>query len=178
MRRLYKAMNKRTIRAYWIVPAVCVLMTSACADSTTSVSVRGYNHMSRLFIHAFDVNGTPGPKVFPKSGGGETCCVMIPQRWRPGLKARVVWEYDQMEDSTEPLPKNQVAEVEIPEYRNIGAVHVHFYEGHRIKVIVSPCSPEHPFYPLSGQDLAPWTPSGSKENMREAAKRGGGSVEC
>jgi hypothetical protein len=178
MQRLFKPMNERTLRVCWIVPVACVLMASACADSTTSVSVRGYNHMNRLSIHAFDVNSTAGPNVSPESGGGETCCVSIPERWKPGLKARVAWEYDQDEGSTQPLPKNQVAEVEIPEYRRVGAVQVHFYEGHRIKVIVSPCSPEHPFYPLGGKDLAPWTPSGSKENMREAAKRGGGSVDC
>lgn len=166
------------MRAYWSVPVACVLMTTACAESTTSVSVRGYNHMDRLSIHAFQVNGTAGPNVSPGSGGGETCCVTMPERWRPGLKARVVWEYDQDEGSTQPLPKNQVVEVAIPEYRQPGAVQVHFYEGHRIKVIVSPCSPTHPFYPMNGVDLAPWKPSGSKENMREAAKRGGGTVEC
>ena len=154
------------------------MMTSACTNSTTSVSVRGYNHMNRLSIHIFDINGTAGLNVSPESGGGETCCVSIPAQWRPGIKIRVAWQYDQDDNSTRPLPKDQVVEVEVPKYRRVGAVQVHFYDDHRIKVVVSPCSPSHPFYPLSGKDLAPWTPSGTKEDMRDAAKRGGGSVEC
>jgi len=171
-------MKKRTINTYLILAAASLLMTTGCTDSTTSVSVRGYNHMNRLSIHIFDINGTAGPNVSPESGGGETCCVSIPARWRPGIKMRVAWKYDQDEDLKRPLPRDQIVEVDVPEYRRVGAVQVHFYDDHRIKLVVSPCSPRHPFYPLSGRDLAPWTPSGSKEDMRDAAKRGGGSVEC
>jgi hypothetical protein len=31
---------------------------------------------------------------------------------------------------------------------------------------------------LTGGDLAPWEPFGTKEEAREAAQRGGGSVDC
>ena len=176
--RRFKSMNKQTTCAYLIAAGASILMTSACTETTTSVSVSGYNHMNQLSIHMFDINGTAGINASPGSGGGETCCVTIPLRWQPGIKMRVRWEYDQDEDSTQSLPKNQVTEVDIPEYRRLGAVQVHFYDGHRVKLVVSPCSPEHPFYPVSGQDLAPWTPFVSKEDMRDAAKRGGGSIEC
>jgi hypothetical protein len=134
--------------------------------------------MKNLSIHTFTVNGAMGPNVRPESGGGETCCVSIPKQWRPGLKAKVAWEYDQKEEVASPLPEDQTAEVDIPEYHFIGAVHVHFYDKHKIKIIVSKCSPEHPFYPMSAADLAPWQPSGTKEDRREAAQRGGGSVDC
>jgi len=134
--------------------------------------------MRNLSIHTFTVNGIMGPNARPGTGGGETCCVSIPRQWRPGLKAKVAWEYDQKEDVASPLPENQTAEVDIPQYRDVGAMHVHFYDGHNIKIVISNCSPRHPFYPMSPADLAPWQSSGTKEDAREAAQRGGGSVDC
>jgi len=155
-----------------------VLMTSACSDATVPVGLRGYNHMKDLTIHVFTVNGTMGPNVSTESGGGETCCVSLPRNWRPGLKAKVSWEYDQKEGAANPLPKSQAAEFDIPEYPFGGSLQVHFYPKHKVKIVVSPCSPRHPFYPMTSADLAPWSPSTTKEVMRDAAQRGGGSVDC
>jgi hypothetical protein len=172
-------MKKRKIaRLPIVVLTICILATTACVDSTNSVSLRGYNHMKVLAISAFTVNGAIGPNVDTESGGGETCCVNIPKQWRPGLKARVSWSYDQNDDAEGPLPASQTAEVDIPEYRFVGAVQVHFYDEHKIKIIVSTCHPEHPFYPLNVVDLAPWQPSGTKAEAREIAQRGGGSIDC
>jgi len=155
-----------------------IVTAVACSDVTVPAGLRGYNHMKELSIHYFTVNGASGPNVRPESGGGETCCVSLPKRWRPGLKAKVSWEYDQKEDARHPLPKNQTAEVEIPQYLFGGSLQVHFYDNHKVRIVVSPCSPEHPFYPLSRADLAPWEPSGTKDDVRDAAQRGGDSVEC
>jgi hypothetical protein len=166
------------MRFHIIVSIVCIVTMPACSDSTIPASVRGYNHMKDLSIHYFTVNGAGGLNVRPESGGGETCCVSLPKRWRPGLKAKVSWEYDQKEDALKPLPANQMAEADIPQYPFGGALQVHFYADHKIKIVVSSCSPEHPFYPMSAADLAPWQPSGTKEEWRESAKRGGGSVDC
>lgn len=157
---------------------IVFVTTSACSDATIPASVRGYNHMKDLSVHYFTVNGTGGPNVRPESGGGETCCIRLPKRWKPGLKATVAWEYDQKEGDRRPLPENQKAEVDIPEYPFGGSFQVHFYAKHKIKVVVSPCSPEHPFYPMKAIDLAPWEPDGTKEDAREAAQRGGGSIDC
>lgn len=161
-----------------VVSLICIFATTACSDSTNAVSLRGYNHMKVLAIRIFTVNGAMGPNVDTESGGGETCCVTIPKQWRPGLKAKVSWSYDQNDDVASPLPPSQTAEVDIPEYHFVGAVHVHFYEKHKIKIVVSKCSPRHPFYPMTAADLAPWQPSRTKEEARAAAQRGGGSVDC
>ncbi|WP_312548080.1 DUF3304 domain-containing protein [Massilia sp.] len=157
---------------------VFVLATTACTDSTNAVSVRGYNHMKVLAIRGFTVNGVMGPNVDTESGGGETCCISIPKQWRPGLKAKVSWSYDQNDDVQSPLPAGQSTEVDIPEYRFVGALHVHFYDEHKIKIIVSRCSPRHPFYPMRTADLAPWQPSETKKDAREAARRVGDSIDC
>lgn len=166
------------VRVCVVASIGCIVMISACSDATIPASIRGYNHMKDLSIHIFTVNGRSGPNVDTESGGGETCCVSLPKRWRPGLKAKVWWEYDQKEDSPHPLPENQTAEVDIPQYPYGGSLQVHFYAQHKVKIVVSPCSPAHPFYPLTGGDLAPWEPFGTKEEAREAAQRGGGSVDC
>jgi hypothetical protein len=166
------------LRPHVLILIGCVIMMSACSDATTPASIRGYNHMKDLSIHIFTVNGASGPNVRPESGGGETCCVSLPQNWRPGLKAKVSWEYDQKEDAPRPLPEKQKAEVDIPPYPFGGSLQVHFYAKHKVKIVISPCSPAHPFYPLTGSDLAPWEPSFTKEDAREAAQRGGGSVDC
>lgn len=172
-------MKKRKDACLYIVTSfICIFATTACEDSTNAVSLRGYNHMNVLAISAFTVNGAMGPNVDTESGGGETCCVSIPKQWRPGLKAKVAWSYDQNDDVKSPHPANQTAEVDIPEYRFAGAVHVHFYEEHKIKIIVSRCSPEHPFYPMSAADRAPWQSSGTKDDARESAQRGGGTIDC
>ncbi|QNA90179.1 DUF3304 domain-containing protein [Massilia sp. Dwa41.01b] len=163
---------------YIMTTAICVAMTSACSEATSPTSLRGYNHMKDLSIHIFSVNGVSGPNIRPESGGGETCCVTLPKAWRPGLKANVSWEYDQKENASHPLPANKTMEIEIPHYRSAGSLQVHFYNGHKVRMIVSPCSPEHPFYPLSAAELAPWQPFTTKEDMRETARHGGGTVDC
>ena len=127
---------------------------SGCADDMIPVEVTGYDHMDKRAILWFTVNGASGPNLFPESGGGKfSCCINIPRRWRPGMKAKIHWEYGSGDDS----PRE--AEVEIPEYtpQNLGAVQVHFYPEHRVKVIVSRYSLGHPMYPLPKADWAPWT---------------------
>lgn len=166
------------VRWHTVAPLAFIVMLSACSDATIPAGVRGYNHMKDLSIHIFTVNGISGPNVRPESGGGETCCVSLPKRWRPGLKAKVAWEYDQREDSSKPLPGNQMAEVDIPQYPYGGSLHVHFYAKHKVRIVVSPCSPEHPFYPMSAADRGAWQPFTTKEDMRETARRGGGTVDC
>lgn len=173
-----KMIKTENVCLRFVVSIGSIVMMSACSDTTIPASIRGYNHMKDLSIHIFTVNGASGPNVRPESGGGETCCVSLPKRWRPGLKAKVSWEYDQKEDAPHPLPENQTAEVDIPQYPFGGSLQVHFYAAHKVKIVISPCYPEHPFYPLTGSDLAPWEPSFSKEDAREAAQRGGGTVDC
>ncbi len=40
-------------------------------------------------INWFKVNGYRAPGL-----GGGYCCVMLPEKWTPGLKAHVEWEVD------------------------------------------------------------------------------------
>jgi len=65
-------------------------------------------------------------------------------------------------------------EVEFPTYPHPDAIQVHFYENDKVKIVVSKCSPEHPFYPLSLEDLLPWKPLSSKSEYRKSA----GPIDC
>ena len=148
----------------WIVRFLGVMVfaasIAACNENKIPVEVMGYNHMSDESIMGFSVNGAGGPNLAPESGGGgRNCCIAIPERWRPGMKARVTWAYGHGPAGSRPPPPPQEAEVEIPEYtpQNLGSVQVHFYPGHRIKVVVSKWRLGNAEYPLPREDWAPWT---------------------
>lgn len=162
---------------YFVLLVAC-LVCAACKSSTTAVSVTAYNHMKRVPIYSFSVNGGGGGgNIGGESGGAQSCCIVIPDQWRPGLKARIAWEYDSYpDDPLPPLPSQEV-EVEVPEYANPGVFQVHFYSGHKVKIVVSSCRPGHAFYPMNPEDLLPWLPRETKEEAKAAAK-GGWKNEC
>jgi hypothetical protein len=160
------------------VLAVAGVFLSACRPPTTGVSITGYNHMQRTPIYRFTVDGAMGPNVDAESGGKESCCVAIPEKWRPGLKVKVSWEYDTYQDDPNPVLPSQTVLAEVPDYRQPSVLQVHFYADHKIKIVVSPCSPRHAFYPLSKEDLLPWSSRTTEEKTSAAAKKKGQSDEC
>jgi hypothetical protein len=168
------------MRRMWVgVSTVCLsTVLLGCDDGQTSAGITGYNHMKHLYVGSFSVNEGMGPDASPENGGKETCCVSIPRIWRPGHKLKVRWHYDKLPDDPIVVPPNQEAEVVLPKYNSPGRMQVHFYDGNKVKIVISNCSVAHPFYPLSPDDLAPFKPSGTKEEARAAASRGGGTVDC
>lgn len=158
------SIRSRLERRFWRSVGVSVLavMLTACDNNDTLAGdVTGYNHMpdSGWSIAGFTVNGAGGPNIQPESGGGKfSCCMSFPKYWHPGMKAKVRWSYDVMVGDSRKPPPPQEAEVDIPEYtpKTAGAVNVHFYPDHRIKVVISRYSIEHPRYPMSEEDKKPW----------------------
>lgn len=137
----------------WLAPILVMGLIVSCFDNKATVEITGYDHMQKRAILWFTVNDASGPNLFPESGGGKyNCCIEIPKRWHRGMKATVRWEYGTGDDS----PREAV--VDIPEYtsENRGPVQVHFYDNHRVKVVVSRYSLGHPMYPLPKEDWAPW----------------------
>jgi hypothetical protein len=145
--------------------SMLLLPLVGCGNDKIAVEVTGYDHMDKRAILWFTVNGASGPNLGPESGGGGfNCCIEIPRRWRPGMKAKVRWEYGSGDDS----PRE--TEVEIPEYtpQNRGAVQVHFYADHKVKLVVSKWRLGNAEYPLPEEDWAPWTLNENWErNLRE-----------
>ena len=155
----------------WLAPFLVMGLIVSCLDNKATVEVTGYDHMEKRAILWFTVNGASGPNLFPESGGGKyNCCIEIPKRWHRGMKATVRWQYGTGDDS----PREAV--VDIPEYtsENRGPVQVHFYDNHRVKVVVSKWALGNAEYPLPKEDWAPWTINERWErNIREIREEGG-----
>lgn len=153
------------------------LAIASCSEKMMPANVTGYNHMGHFAVD-FTVNKAVGGSLSKGTGGGYSCCVLIPVQWRPGLKAKIVWQYDQAQDDDSPLPAPQEVEVDVPEYKRSGNFQVHFYQNHKVKVVVSNCSLGHPFYPMKLADQLPWSPEYSREAAIEITRQGGMSNDC
>ncbi|WP_230474295.1 DUF3304 domain-containing protein [Gibbsiella quercinecans] len=75
----------------------CVLLilflVSGCSQVNrdggyTAGDLSGINHMADSGINSFSVNGYGGTLT------GNSCCIILPEKWTTGLKARVEWEVD------------------------------------------------------------------------------------
>lgn len=156
-----------------------IVLLGACREEMVGAGIKGYNHTTSQPIYNFTINGRMGHNISPGGGGGsESCCVSLPQRWRSGLKANVTWTYDSFQTDTSPPPPPQEIEVDIPEYKHPGSIQVHFYDNHKVKIVVSRCGLGHPFYPMNLMDQLPWAPEYSKADAIESFKKGGPSYEC
>ncbi|WP_431478973.1 DUF3304 domain-containing protein [Massilia eburnea] len=140
-----------------------VPLMSACEEQNFSGALVAYNHTIDKPVYKFTVNGAMGPNVDPESGGGKrSCCVSLPKKWHPGLHVKVVWVYDRLTDDSPQLPP-QSADVEIPMYDHAGNIHVHFYDKDIVRIVISNCGAEHPFYPMDPQLLLPWKANRTKD---------------
>ncbi|CDL82111.1 DUF3304 domain-containing protein [Xenorhabdus szentirmaii] len=140
------------------------LLISGCSlannNDSSGGNLKGMNHtMSE--ITSFSVNGYGGWV------GGDTCCISLPAKWHPGLKAHVKWEssskkltstFPGYEDSEKYLAwerevlKNQVqhkAIVDIPEFdKERCGLTVHFLPCNQVKVTTTCWAYGMPNYPI------------------------------
>lgn len=158
---------------------LCALLMTSCKERSVGVGVVGFNHTNDKYINTFSVNGAPGPNVGPKEGGGKKmCCVSLPAEWRPGMQVKIWWQYGRLKDDDPALPPRQI-ELDVPKYgKSVGDVHVHFYANDKIKLVISNCDAEHPFYPLDKESLLPWKADRSKEEHLKWEKEVGAKHDC
>jgi len=140
---------KRTLKLCF---AFLMMLTGGCANATNTASsaanLRGINHIAGQYVNWFSVNGYGGTL------NGNTCCIMLPDKWRPGLKAFIKWEVDPQTAPPFPGYKDRVkfnfwkkaleesfqeytALVEIPKYDQACDLTVHFLPCKQIKVTTS-----------------------------------------
>ena len=146
---------------------IFVLLTMAVAGTSYFVydkffakkmviaSINPYNFTDIAIVDLF-VNGKWGGNIGANSGGGSSvCCVLIPEKWRPGLVVNVKWQKTEDE-------KWYTAQVEVPRYTTPAGLQVLFLENNQIKVYVMdywPCSAKHPMpkdKKLCGEPQKPW----------------------
>ncbi|SDQ43465.1 Protein of unknown function [Pseudomonas gessardii] len=77
-------------------------------------TVHGINWMS---VNGYRADG----------GGGASCCIIMPTKWRPGLKANIEWEVD-------PEPSAKMPSVTSNEFREVYAKHAANYQRHSTTV--------------------------------------------
>ena len=131
-----------------------IFAVSGCAQSSddeyNAGNLRGYNHVAGQTVNHFSVNGYGGTMA------GNTCCVMIPDKWSPGLTAHVEWEVDPQ--TAPPFPgykdwdkyqawekklkssfKKYSTDVEIIQYDHSCGLTVHFLTCQKVKITAA-CS--------------------------------------
>ncbi|GAA0344292.1 DUF3304 domain-containing protein [Morganella psychrotolerans] len=122
-------------------------------------NLSGYNHMKGTAVNWFEVNGNRG------QGAGGTCCIMVPEKWQPGMEVLVEWEVDpdgypiDVPEFNDPNYKEYMRQhkanykrykkiVPIPEYDDPCDVQVHFLPCQEVKISLSCWSPWDPNYPV------------------------------
>lgn len=97
-----------------------LLIISGCSqansDGYTAGDLRGVNHTEQGINH-FSVNGYGG------SLSGNTCCVMLPNKWYQGMQAKIEWE-------TDPEPYAELPPLGTDAYRAAYAKHAANYQQH------------------------------------------------
>lgn len=131
-----------------VLYGLLLMWISAChGGNTVTTNLVGYNHTDKDVGH-FTVDGNEGGFLQAhRGGGGFTCCISVPDPWRPGLKVKVGWTDDYDENYQERV-------VEIPKYdaKRTGQFSVHFLRNGEIKVFVPLGGLGGPDYPLKGPE--------------------------
>jgi hypothetical protein len=128
------------------------ILQAACEEEKMPIGVAGYDHVPGRAVPGFSID----EKIsFDVAGHG--CCVILPRKWRPGLKAKIDWVYYDGKLG-ERKPNAYSETVEIPEYRPDGAdkLRLHFYPEHKVKVVMSRYDAGSPFYPMKKEELLPF----------------------
>lgn len=141
---------------------ILALFMSGCSQAGdgafSGANIKGVNHTEQGINH-FSVNGYGG------SLAGNTCCVMLPDKWYPGMQASIEWETDPK--TAPPFPGYQDREkyevwekqvtssfqqnstiVEIPQYDHACAFVVHFLTCNQVKVTAACSIYGQPNYPI------------------------------
>jgi hypothetical protein len=133
-----------------------LLSLAGCKEEMVPAGVEGYKHIpwGEGGISGFAVNGRSF--FIP----GYQCCVSLPRKWRPGLKAKIDWVVylPRPGEPGENDPHTYSEVVDIPHYRPEEAegFRVHFYPDHKVKVIVTRHMIANPFYPMKKEEQLPF----------------------
>ena len=148
----------------YLMLSVFILLTGcdqSNAETSSAGNIGAINHVSGQDINWFSVNGYRAHGT-----GGGVCCVMIPDKWRPGLIAHIEWEVDPNADERIPMKKEGFefepeaiakhvakyrqysADISIPKYDQSAGISVHFLPCHQVKVYAGESSYGASNYPI------------------------------
>lgn len=143
--------------------ALLGLMLHGCSSADNEMAggnIEAVNHTLNA-INWLSVNGYRAD-----GGGGSSCCIVMPTKWRPGLKAYIEWEVDPNRHAKLPSVtsiefreayakhsanyRRHSATVEIPEWLGTEScdLKVHFLTCNRLKVTTACAVYGQPNYPI------------------------------
>lgn len=99
---LKRCLDMKTVIIDFLLLVLLVLSGCSLAnnDGYTSGDIRAINHVKDISINGFSVNGYYVPGL-----GGGYCCIMLPEKWTPDLKAYIEWEVDPSPNESIPMKK-------------------------------------------------------------------------
>ncbi|MGU9855649.1 DUF3304 domain-containing protein [Pseudomonas sp. LF245] len=126
-------------------------------------NIAAINHVEGTAVNWFSVNGYRA-----HGGGGSSCCIIMPVKWRPGLKVDVEWEVDLDPYAYSKWPplgsdgymaeqvkhkakyRHYSATVDVPEWPETKScsLNVHFLTCKRVEVTTSCSTYGQPDYPV------------------------------
>jgi len=130
-------------------------------DNYIPVTLTGVQHMGSDYrIADFYVDKYNGGTVGESGGGGSrVCCLMLPRKWHPGLKANVRWEVRHIIRPSDPaLPETEEvaglyhAQVPVEAYDEPEKFWVHFFPQGGVRIVVSPFGPYGEQHPIQFGD--------------------------
>jgi hypothetical protein len=108
-------------RVRWLLFGLALGGCSTADNEMAGGNLKAVNHTLHA-INWFSVNGYRA-----HGGGGSSCCIVLPTKWRPGLKADIAWEVD-------PEPRAKLPSVTSTEFRDAYAKHSAKYRRYTIAV--------------------------------------------
>lgn len=131
------------------------VLLGACEKKSVNVNVHGVNYTGDTF--SYDVadpakpeRGAGGELIDPFGAGGTTCCVVLPSKWRPGIKLQVRTKYWVERKSDGKLSEFKDLDiVEVPPYADgkPGELWVLREQDGKVSVVSSDFQPDHEKWP-------------------------------
>ncbi|MFS2200610.1 DUF3304 domain-containing protein [Pseudomonas sp. Pseusp3] len=155
-------MKKTRVRWLLGLLGLALVGCSTADNEMAGGNIQAINHTLHN-INWLSVNGYRAD-----GGGGRSCCIIMPIKWRPGLKANIEWEVDTDPYAYSKWPplgtdgyraaqakhkanyQHYSAIVEIPEWPGTKScdLKVHFLTCNQVKVTTSCWAPSSPNYPI------------------------------
>ena len=156
------AMKKTIIQGLYGLLGLTLFGCSSADNEMAGGNIQAINHTLSA-INWLSVNGYRAD-----GGGGRSCCIIMPIKWRPGLKANIEWEVDPdpfakikrkttgygfdekaWAEHAEKFQRHS-AIVDIPEWPGAEScdLKVHFLVCNQIKLTSSCLAPSSPNYPI------------------------------
>ena len=151
------------MKRYIVLLSAFALLLAGCSKATettdlerkntVAVNVHGVNYTAEPFRYVLvdPANSLIGSAehISPFSGGGITCCFVLPKRWSPGIRVNVRSTHWLPKTDKGDLPEvEKIYTVEVPAYpEGAGELWVLRTADGAIELVTSNVEPDHPQWP-------------------------------